>query len=102
MSAKLLEALRKKAYKLAMEERPDEAREALEQIKIVEDQMKKSEQKKIGLETVTTADTLEQRPVLDLVAQRLKKEQELLKVQADRAKKFKSKGVNDPYYERYN
>ena len=102
MSAKILNALRKKAYRFAMEERPDEAREALEQIKIVEDQMKKSEQKKIGLETVTTADTLTERPVLDLVAQRLQKEQELLKVQADRAKKFKNKGVNDPYYQRYN
>ena len=101
MSGKLVEALRKKAFKLVMDEKPDEAREALKQIKIVEDQMKKSEQKKIGLETVTTADTLEQRPVLDLVAQRLQREQELLKVQADRAKKFKNKGVNDPYYERY-
>ena len=101
MSAKFLEALRKKAYKFAMEERPDEAREILNQIKIVENQMKKSEQKKTGIETVTTADTLEQRPVLDLVTQRLKKEQELLKVQGDRAKKFKNKGVNDPYYDRY-
>jgi len=101
MSKKLLEALRKKAFDFAMDENPDKAREALEQIKIVEDQMKKSEQKKIGLETVTTADTLTERPVLDLVTQRLQREQELLKVQADRAKKFKNKGVNDPYYERY-
>ena len=36
--------------------------------------MKESAQKKIGIETVTTADTLENRPVLDLVAQRLQRE----------------------------
>ena len=101
MSAKLINILRKKAYDFAMDENPDKAREALAQIKILEDQMKESAQKKIGIETVTTADTLAERPVLDLVAQRLQKEQELLKVQADRAKNFKSKGVNDPYYKRY-
>ena len=102
MSAKIIERLRKKAFDFAMDQNPDKAREALAQIKIVENQMKDSAQKKIGLETITTADTLAERPVLDLVAQRLQREQELLKVQADRAKKFKSKGVNDPYYERYN
>ena len=101
MSAKIIERLRKKAFDFAMDQNPDKAREALAQIKIVENQMKDSAQKKIGLETITTADTLAERPVLDLVAQRLQREQELLKVQADRAKKLKNKGVNDSYYKRY-
>jgi len=100
MSAKLINILRKKAYDFAMDENPDKAREALAQIKILEDQMKESAQKKIGIETVTTADTLTERPVLDLVAQRLQKEQELLKVQDNRAKAIKDK-FNNPNYETY-
>lgn len=101
MSGKLVEALRKKALNFALEGKPDNAREALEQIKIIEKEMAKSEQKKTGIETVTTADTLEQRPAVDLMAQRLQRERELLEAQANKAKKSKNTGVNDPYYQRY-
>ena len=40
MSAKIIERLRKKAFDFAMDQNPDKAREALAQIKIVENQMK--------------------------------------------------------------
>ena len=102
MSAKILERLRKKALDLVMDNKPDEVRETLEQIKTLEEMMAASTKKQEGIESIKTADTLEQRPVLDLVTQRLNKEQELLKVQSDRAQKLKNKGVNDPYYKKYD
>ena len=64
MSAKILERLRKKALDLVMDNKPDEVRETLEQIKTLEEMMAASTKKQEGIESIKTADTLEQRPVL--------------------------------------
>ena len=50
MSAKILERLRKKALDLVMDNKPDEVRETLEQIKTLEEMMAASTKKQEGIE----------------------------------------------------
>ncbi len=49
-----------------------------------------------------SARSLDAEIIIIFLSGSLNKEQELLKVQSDRAQKLKNKGVNDPYYKKYD